>query len=146
MKIIFIENIKGKGKVGDIKEVKDGFAEFLIKEKKAIMATPGNIKSYNNKKQREKEEEDELVNKLETVKEKLEKEIIKIKVKVGKEDKVFGSVSSKQILTALKEKGYNLNKNQIIINNPISSLGYHKVIIELHKRVKAEINVELIGD
>ena len=41
MKIIFIENIKGKGKVGDIKEVKDGFAEFLIKEKKAIMATPG---------------------------------------------------------------------------------------------------------
>ena len=142
MKIIFIENIKGKGKVGDIKEVKDGFAEFLIKEKKAIMATPGNIKSYNNKKQRE----DELVNKLETVKEKLEKEIIKIKVKVGKEDKVFGSVSSKQILTALKEKGYNLNKNQIIINNPISSLGYHKVIIELHKRVKAVINVELIGD
>ena len=72
--------------------------------------------------------------------------IIKIKVKVGKEDKVFGSVSSKQILTALKEKGYNLNKNQIIINNPISSLGYHKVIIELHKRVKAVINVELIGD
>ena len=130
MKIIFIENIKGKGKVGDIKEVKDGFAEFLIKEKKAIMATPGNIKSYNNKKQREKEEEDELVNTLETVKEKLEQEIIKIKVKVGKEDKVFGSVSSKQILTALKEKGYNLNKNQIIINNSISSLGYHKVMIE----------------
>lgn len=146
MKIIFIENLKGKGKVGDIKEVKDGFAEFLIKEKKAIIATPSNIKSYNNRKQKEKEQEDELVNELELVKEKLEKEVIQIKVKVGAFDRVFGSVSSKQILTALKEKGYNLNKNQIIIENPISSLGYHKVMIELHKRVKAVINVELIGD
>lgn len=146
MKIIFIENLKGKGKVGDIKEVKDGFAEFLIKEKKAIIATPSNIKSYNNRKQKEKEQEDELVNELELLKEKLEKEVIQIKVKVGAFDRVFGSVSSKQILTALKEKGYNLNKNQIIIENPISSLGYHKVMIELHKRVKAVINVELIGD
>lgn len=146
MKVIFIENLKGKGKVGDIKEVKDGFAEFLIKQNKAIMATPSNIKSYNNKKQKEQEAEDKLVKELEQVKEKLEKEIIKIKVKVGAGDRVFGSVSSKQILTALKEKGYNINKNQIIIDNPISSLGYHKVTIELHKRVKAVINIELIGD
>ena len=146
MKIIFIENLKGKGKVGDIKEVKDGFAEFLIKQNKAIMATPSNIKSYNNKKQKEQETEDKLVKELELVKEKLEKETIKIKVKVGAEDRVFGSVSNKQILTALKEKGYSINKNQIIIDNPISSLGYHKVTIELHKRVKAVISVELIGD
>lgn len=144
MKIIFIENLKGKGKIGEIKEVKDGFAQFLIKEKKAIMATENNIKQYNNKKQKEQELEDELVKELEKVKEKLEKEKIQIKVKVGNQDKVFGSVSSKQIITSLKEKGYNINKNQVIIDGVISSLGYHKVIIELHKKVKAIINIELV--
>ncbi len=144
MKVIFIENLKGKGKIGEIKEVKDGFAEFLIKEKKAIMATESNIKQYNNKKLKEQQAEDELVKELEKVKEKLEKEKIQIKVKVGTQDKVFGSVSSKQIITSLKEKGYNINKNQVIIDGTISSLGYHKVLIELHKKVKATINIELV--
>lgn len=144
MKIIFIENVKGQGKIGEIKNVKDGFANFLINEKKAILANESNLNQYNRKVEREKQEEDNLVKELEKVKEKLENTKFQIKVKVGKEDKVFGSVSTKQIVSILKEKGFDVNKNQILIDSPLSSLGYHNVTIELHKRVKAIAKIELV--
>lgn len=144
MKIIFIENVKGQGKIGEIKNVKDGFANFLIKEKKAILANESNLNQYNRKVEREKQEEDDLVKELEKVKEKLENTKFQIKVKVGKEDKVFGSVSTKQIVSILKEKGFDVNKNQVLIDSPLSSLGYHNVTIELHKRVKAIAKIELV--
>lgn len=144
MKIIFIENVKGQGKIGEIKNVKDGFANFLINEKKAILANESNLNQYNRKVEREKQEEDNLVKKLEKVKEKLENTKFQIKVKVGKEDKVFGSVSTKQIVSILKEKGFDVNKNQVLIDSPLSSLGYHNVTIELHKRVKAIAKIELV--
>ena len=144
MKIIFIENVKGQGKIGEIKNVKDGFANFLINEKKAILANESNLNQYNRKVEREKQEEDNLVKKLEKVKEKLENTKFQIKVKVGKEDKVFGSVSTKQIVAILKEKGFDVNKNQVLIDSPLSSLGYHNVTIELHKRVKAIAKIELV--
>lgn len=144
MKIIFIENVKGQGKIGEIKNVKDGFANFLIKEKKAILANESNLNQYNRKVEREKQEEDILVKELEKVKEKLENTKFQIKVKVGKEDKVFGSVSTKQIVSILKEKGFDVNKNQVLIDSPLSSLGYHNVTIELHKRVKAIAKIELV--
>ena len=144
MKIIFIENVKGQGKIGETKNVKDGFANFLINEKKAILANESNLNQYNRKVEREKQEEDNLVKKLEKVKEKLENTKFQIKVKVGKEDKVFGSVSTKQIVSILKEKGFDVNKNQVLIDSPLSSLGYHNVTIELHKRVKAIAKIELV--
>lgn len=144
MKIIFIENVKGQGKIGEIKNVKDGFANFLINEKKAILANESNLNQYNRKVEREKQEEDNLVKELEKVKEKLENTKFQIKVKVGKEDKVFGSVSTKQIVAILKEKGFDVNKNQVLIDSPLSSLGYHNVTIELHKRVKAIAKIELV--
>lgn len=144
MKIIFIENVKGQGKIGEIKNVKDGFANFLINEKKAILANESNLNQYNRKVEREKQEEDNLVKELEKVKEKLENTKFQIKVKVGKEDKVFGSVSTKQIVSILKEKGFDVNKNQVLIDSPLSSLGYHNVTIELHKRVKAIAKIELV--
>ena len=144
MKIIFIENVKGQGKIGEIKNVKDGFANFLINEKKAILANESNLNQYNTKVEREKKEEDNLVKELEKVKEKLENIKFQIKVKVGKEDKVFGSVSTKQIVSILKEKGFDVNKNQVLIDTPLSSLGYHNVTIELHKRVKAIAKIELV--
>lgn len=66
------------------------------------------------------------------------------KVKVGSGDKVFGSVSAKQIEKELKNKGYDIDKKSIIINSSLSSLGTHIVDIELHKKVVAKIKVNLV--
>ena len=76
------------------------------------------------------------------LKENLEKEIYKFKVKTGENDKVFGSVSIKQIKEKLDEK-YDISKNQIMLDNPLTSLGYHKVCINLYKDINAIINIEL---
>ena len=76
------------------------------------------------------------------VEENLEKEIYKFKVKTGENDKVFGSVSIKQIKEKLDEK-YDISKNQIMLDNPLTSLGYHKVCINLYKDINAIINIEL---
>ena len=143
MKVIFIKDLKGQGKKGEIKNVKDGYgSNFLIKNGYAILANEGNLKHFNTQKKKEEDKEQELINECEKIKEKLEKLTLKIKVKVGTQDRVFGSVSTKQIANELVD--FNIDKNKIKINEPLTSLGTHNVTIELHKKVKANLRVELV--
>ena len=145
MKVIFIKDLKGQGKKGEIKEVKDGYGNnFLIKNGYAIIANSSNLKQLNTELESIASQEKELVKECKKTKEKLEKLIIKIKVKTGEQDKVFGSVSSKQLEEELTKLGFNINKKQIEIKTPLSSLGTHIVNIDLHKEVKVEFKVELI--
>ena len=141
MKVIFIKDLKKQGKKGEIKEVKDGYAKFLIKEGYAVQETKGSLKhleTENNKRQKE----DELATKnAEKLKKELEKEKISFTVKTGENDKVFGSISVKQIKEKLEK--YNIDKKQIIINNPISSLGFHEIEINLYKDIKAKLKIEV---
>ena len=85
-----------------------------------------------------------MVASLNEVKNKLNDRTITFKVKTGAQDKVFGTISSKQIADKLKEKGFNIDKKCIKIDTAISSLGITQVSIELHKKVKFKINVELV--
>lgn len=144
MKIILIEDVKGTGKKDQIKEVKDGFANFLIKNKKAVPYSEKSKEVLNTQIEERKEKEEELIalcNKLKTEIENLE---IKIPVKTGKEGKVFGSISSKQISEELKKKNINIDK-KIIQAESINVLGTHLVKINLHKKVTAELKVILEG-
>jgi large subunit ribosomal protein L9 len=144
MKVIFIKDLKGQGKKGDIKEVKDGYGNnFLIKNGYAILANDGNLKQFNTQKEKEKLTETLKIKDCETLKEELEKLTIKIKVKTGAYDKVFGSVSTKQINEELKKLNYNIDKNKIKINEPLTTLGTHIVDIELHKQVIAKVKISL---
>ena len=145
MKVIFIKDLKGQGKKDEVKEVKDGYADnFLIKKGYAIPATTGNIKQINTKRSIEEENETLKISEAEKLKEKLEKVSISIKVKTGEQDKVFGSISSKQIVTELKNLNFDIDKKQININETLSSLGTHNVNVELHKKVTAILKVNLI--
>ena len=145
MKVIFIKDLKGKGKKGEIKEVKDGYGtNFLIKNGYAVLANESNLKHFNTQKNKELLEESLYIKECEKIKEQLEKLKINIKVKVGKEDKVFGSVSTKQIVTELKKLNFDIDKNKIKITTPLSSLGTHVVAIELHKKVIANLKINLI--
>lgn len=145
MKVIFIKNLKNQGKKDEIKEVKDGYANnFLIKNGYAIAATQENISQYNKKLNIEREQENVLIKKQENIKKALEKEVFEFKVKVGKEGKIFGNISTKQIREKLKEQKYEIDKTQIKIDTEISTLGVYKVNIALHKKVIAVINISVV--
>ncbi len=145
MKVIFIKDLKGQGKKGEIKEVKDGYGtNYLIKNGYAVLANESNLKHFNKQKNKELLEENLYIKECEKLKEQLEKLKINIQVKVGKEDKVFGSVSTKQIVTELKKLNFNIDKNKIKLDNPLSSLGTHIVNIELHKKVIANLKINLV--
>lgn len=144
MKIILIKDVKKQGKSGDILDVKDGYGTFLINNGSAILATQ-NSRNRLDKENKEKEIMENLhIKECEEIKKKLEKLKICFKVKTGVQDKVFGSISAKQIVEELKNKGFNIDKKQIKIDGVISSLGFHNVDIELHKKVIASLKIELI--
>lgn len=144
MKVIFLKDLKGQGKKGEIKEVKDGYGSFLIKNNIANIANESNLKHYNTLKSKQELEENLFIKDCEKIKEQLEKLSINIKVKVGSQDKVFGSVSTKQISTELKKLNFNIDKNKIKVDYPLSSLGTHIVKVELHKKVIANVKINLV--
>lgn len=144
MKVIFLKDLKGQGKKGEIKEVKDGYGNFLIKNNIASLANEANLKHYNTVKSKQELEENLFIKECEKLKEQLEKLKINIKVKVGAQDRVFGSVSTKQIVTELKKLNYDIDKNKIKLDHPLSSLGTHVVNVELHKKVIANIKINLV--
>ena len=145
MKVIFIKDLKGQGKRGDRKEVKDGYAEnFLIKNGYAVKETNESLAKLNRDNKNEELKDQEMRRLANLDKAKLEKEKFVFQVKAGKEDKVFGSISAKQIKEKMNEKGYSVDKKNIIIDSQISSLGFHKVKVILYKDITAEINVELV--
>ena len=143
MKIILIKDVKKQGKSGDILEVKDGYGSFLINKGDAVLATSNSVNRLDRENKEKEVKENNLIKECEVLKKKLENLKISFKVKTGQQDRVFGSVSAKQIVEELKNKGYNIDKKQIKINNAISSLGFHNVDIELHKKVVATIKIEL---
>lgn len=142
MKVIFLKDLKGQGKKNEIKEVKDGYAQnFLIKNGYAIKADQSNIEKVKIKVSNDALEENLLIKDMESLKMKLEKEKFVFKVQTGKQDMMFGQISTKQIKKMLDEKNYNVSKTQIRIDHPITGIGTHIVEIELHKKVVAEIKI-----
>lgn len=144
MKIILLEDVKKQGKKGDVINVADGYGNFLINAHKAVIASQQGINRLNKEKEQHQKELELLLDKCKKIKSKLEKEELKFKVKTGVEDRVFGSISAKQIATELQNKGYEIDKKQIKITNPIATLGYHTVDVELHKKVVAQLKIQLI--
>ncbi len=145
MKVILLKDVKSQGKKNDIIDVSTGYANnYLIKNKLAVAYTETSKKILDKELKEKQDIEDELVNSLNAIKKSLNNKVVEFKVKTGKEDKVFGTISSKQISDKLNEMGYKIDKKNIIIDNPISNLGTHKVLIKLHKKVEFSIDVKLV--
>lgn len=143
MKVIFIKELKNQGKKGEIKEVKDGYAKnFLIKKGYAIKETKESLKILDRDNKKAQELDEKHKKEAKELKQKLEQEKISFQVKTGQNDKVFGSISAKQIKDKIDEK-YKIDKKQILIKSPITSLGFHEVEIHLYKDIIAKIKVEV---
>lgn len=146
MKVIFTKNVKGQGKVGEIKEVKDGYAmNFLVKGGYAVVANQLNLSNHQKETEQTALEENLLIKEKEADKKKLTKETITFEMKTGKDGRMFGTVTTKQIKEQLDKLGYKIDKKQIHLDHAIDSLGMHQVELELHKKVSATIKVHVIS-
>lgn len=147
MKVILRKNFEKLGKIGDVVEVKDGYGyNFLIPRQIAYQANQGNIRALEEEKKQlaKKEAKDlesarKLASELETVS-------ITIPVKVGEEDKIFGTVTNQMISDSLKEKGYELDKRKIEISEPIKSLGIYSINVKLHPSVTAVVKTWVVRE
>jgi len=147
MKVILRKDYESLGKIGEVVEVKPGFArKYLLPRKIAYAALAGNLKALEEeKKVHVKKEHQELV-KSEKLAGELEKVSVTIPVQVGEEDKIFGTVTNQMIADALTEKGYEIDKRKIEIEEPIKSLGIYGVNIKLHSKVNAKIKVWVVRE
>ncbi|MBR1413150.1 MAG: 50S ribosomal protein L9 [Bacilli bacterium] len=144
MKVILLKDVKKQGKKDDIIEVSDGYANnYLIKNKLAVAYTKTSNQILNQELETRKEEEQKRIDEFNKIKAKLENKDITFKVKTGEHDRVFGNISTKQISDELKKLGFDIDKKLLRLSHTIDTLGVHKVLIELHKQVKFNINVVL---
>ena len=145
MEVIFIKDLRGQGKKGQIKNVKDGYAQnYLIKNGYAVIKTKENLQKLENDNKKKAEADAKNKELAEELQKKLSKVILEFKVKTGEGDKVFGSISVKQIKDELAKQGYKIEKSQIELSSPISSLGFHNVSINLYPGVEGQVKVHVI--
>ena len=144
MKVILIKDVKGQGKKDDIIDVSTGYAtNYLIKNKYAVMYTDKSKEILDEQIKTREDNENALVESLNKIKDKLNDKKIEFEVKTGNQDRVFGTISSKQISDKLSEMGYKIDKKCISIDRNIDSLGSHIVKIKLHKKVVFNVYVVL---
>lgn len=145
MKVIFLQDVKGSGKKGEIKEVSSGYAtNFLIKKGLAKEANEQNLavlKGQNRKKEQEAQEEVVQAN---ILKQTLEQLTVEMRTKAGEGGRLFGSVTSKQITEALqKQHNIKLDKRKLDLPDGIRTLGYTNVKVKLHHEVTATLKVHI---
>lgn len=145
MKIILTQTVKGKGKINDIIEVPMGHANFLIRTNQAIEATSDNIQNLERSKLEEKRKQEALLQAMQDFKKKIDSLSITISVRVGRNGKLFGTVSPKQIVEEYrKQHKIELDKRKIILDKDIDALGTYKIPIQIHKEVTAIIVLYIV--
>ena len=145
MEVIFIKDLKNQGKKGQIKNVADGYAQnFLIKNGYAVINNKENLAKLKHEQSKKAAMDAENKKQAELLKNELSTVTIEFKVKTGTADKVFGSISVKQIKEELQKRNFKIEKNQIDIKNPIAALGFHNVTINLYPGIEATIKVHLV--
>ena len=147
MKVILLQDVKKVGKKDEIKEVADGYARnFLIANKLAVPLTETSKNVLKNQQIDYANNQEKLKQQAINDKEKIESMEFKFKVKSGKEGKVFGSISTKQIQEEVNKKGFTIDKKKFIEHQPVSTLGYSNVKVELFKGIIATIKVCLVEE
>lgn len=145
MKVIFLKDVKGKGKRGEVKNVSDGYARnYLLKNKLAEEANQGNVKALEAKQRKEDQAEQKEKEEAIELKDKLAELTVELKAKSGDAGRLFGSITSKQIAATLeKEHGYKIDKRKIELDQPIRALGYTTVPVKILPEVSGSIKVHV---
>ena len=144
MIVILKTDVKGSGKKGDILDVSDGYAKnFLLKKGLAEIATAGGINEANQRRTAEAFHKAETVKALKELGAKLEGTEVSVKIRAGENGRIFGSVTTAQISSALSELGYEVDKKKIILKDAVKNLGTFGAEIRLMEGVIAKIKVNV---
>ncbi|WP_066310634.1 50S ribosomal protein L9 [Bacillus sp. FJAT-29814] len=145
MKVIFLKDVKGKGKKGEIKNVADGYAHnFLIKQGLAVEATNANLSSLDAQKKKQEKAAAEELTEAKKLKEQLEKITVELTAKAGEGGRLFGSITTKQVAEELQKKhGIKIDKRKMELGDAIRTLGHTKVPVKLHHEVTATLTVHV---
>lgn len=147
MKVILRKDFETLGKVGEIVNVKDGYARnYLIPKKIVYTALEGNIRALEEEKKSLIIKVSQELTTAETLAVELEKVSVTIPVQVGEEEKIFGSVTTQMISDALKEKGFDIDKRKIEMDDQIKALGIYEVNVKLHSTVSTNVKVWVVRE
>ncbi len=145
MKVILQETVEGLGHVGDLLDVSDGFARnYLLPRRKALEASSRNVKALEHVKRVSAEKARKEKQQIETVAKKISAVSLTLTAQVGKDDKMFGSVTVKDIVEGLAEHGFEVDRRRIQLAQPIKELGTFTVPVKLHRDVTASVSVMVV--
>lgn len=145
MEIILRQAVENLGKPGDVVKVKNGYARnYLLPHNLAYEATPGNLKRIQQERERLEAAENLRRGSAQEIAAKLEQVSLTFSARVGEEGKLFGSVTATDIAQQLAQQGFEIEKRQIDLHEPIKSLGVYRVPVRLHADVKPEVRVWVI--
>ena len=147
MKVIFLQDVKGQGKKGEVKEVSPGYAQnFLFKKNVAIEATAENVNKLKQAEAGEARKAAAVLAEAQELAAVLKETTVTVKTKAGEGGRVFGAVSTKQIADALKEqKKITVDKRKILLDEAIKSLGVTVVAVKFHQDLTAEFRVHVVS-
>ena len=147
MKVILRQDFEKLGKMGDLKDVKDGYARnYLIPRNIAYQATQSSMKTLEEEKKQQARRTEKEKKASEGVAVQLEKTSVTIKMKVGEDEKLFGSVTSQMIADALKEKSITIDKRQIDLEDSLKTLGIFDVNVKLSGGVTGKVKVWIVRE
>ena len=146
MKVVLLDEIKGKGGEGDVVEVAQGYAEnYLIPQKLAVAATKGNLKQLEERRKNIEKREAVRLADANALKEKLDGQQVTVDAKIGEEGVLFGSVTSQMIADAIKAQlDIEIDRKRIELGKPIKVAGTHEVAVSLYREIRANV-VVLVG-
>ncbi|MCQ2237587.1 MAG: 50S ribosomal protein L9 [Bacteroidales bacterium] len=149
MEIILKQDVQNLGYKDDVVKVKDGYANnYLIPQGMAIIATPTNKKIHAENLRQQAQKEEKIRKDAETLKAALDGKSVRIATKVGEQGQLFGAVNNIQVADALKEQhNYDVDRKKIVVDgSKIKEVGNYTAMVNIHKDIKAEINLEIVAE
>lgn len=147
MKVILLKDIESLGSAGEVVEVKNGYGRnFLIPRNEALIASAANMAQFESRRKQQETLAERDRRAAEALAKKLEAESLTAQVKVGEEDRLFGSVTAQHIAELLDEKGYEIDRRAIHLEDPIRELGVYNVEVRLHPEVATAVKLWVVKE
>ena len=147
MKVILLRDVESLGSAGEVVQVKSGFARnFLIPQRQALVASDTNVAQFESKRKQHAAVSERERRAAETIAKQLEAASLPAQVRVGDEDRLFGSVTVQNIADLLAEKDYDIDRRAIQLEEPIRALGVYTIDVRLHADVTANVKLWVVKE